>query len=266
LPLDITAKDGARAVEGDYWAGACDPIEHAAELMQDWLDRIDERPTMSGTIINNVFSDVSGVYIEMAVEKVDLRNLFARVCEANQVPILNARGWSDLHTRADILARFNEAHDNGQRCVLLYCGDHDPAGLNISDSLPKNLEALELTTGLSSSHIEVVRFGLNADFINANNITWTENLITSGGRCLSKPEKGKKITKRTRDYIAEFGVRKVEANVLVTRPEQGRQLCADAIGQYLTEEHKTECRRLNAEVTAEAQAELDRLLEEYDSE
>jgi hypothetical protein len=35
------------------------------------------------------------------------------------------------------------------------------------------------------------------------------------------------------DYIRRFGARKVEANALVARPEQGRRLCRDAILQYV---------------------------------
>ncbi|MFZ2080508.1 MAG: hypothetical protein WAV38_28440, partial [Xanthobacteraceae bacterium] len=34
-------------------------------------------------------------------------------------------------------------------------------------------------------------------------------------------------------YIAEFGVRKCEANALVVEPEVGRQLCRDAILEHV---------------------------------
>jgi hypothetical protein len=37
------------------------------------------------------------------------------------------------------------------------------------------------------------------------------------------------------NYIKQFGVRKVEANALVVRPEAGRDLCRAAINQYVPE-------------------------------
>jgi len=36
------------------------------------------------------------VYVEVAVEKIDLRNLFEPVCEEFAVPLTNFKGWSDL--------------------------------------------------------------------------------------------------------------------------------------------------------------------------
>ena len=38
------------------------------------------------------------------------------------------------------------------------------------------------------------------------------------------------------NYIREYGVRKVEANVLVVRPDAGRELCRQAILQYLSDD------------------------------
>jgi hypothetical protein len=34
-------------------------------------------------------------------------------------------------------------------------------------------------------------------------------------------------------YLKKYGPRKVEANALVTRPKEGRQLCRDAILKYI---------------------------------
>jgi hypothetical protein len=38
------------------------------------------------------------------------------------------------------------------------------------------------------------------------------------------------------DYLRKFGARKVEANTLVVRPEQGRQLCREAIIKYIDQD------------------------------
>ena len=45
------------------------------------------------------------------------------------------------------------------------------------------------------------------------------------------------------DYIAQFGVRKCEANALVVVPEIGRELCRDAILQYVPADAPARYRR-----------------------
>ncbi len=75
----------------------------------------------------------------------------------------------------------------------------------------------------------MIRFGLNADFIEDNDLTWIENLETSSGGQLDDENHADHNKDYVQDYIAEFGVRKCEANALVVVPEVGRQLCRDAI-------------------------------------
>jgi hypothetical protein len=41
------------------------------------------------------------------------------------------------------MKRFRKHDEEGRRCVLLYCGDFDPAGLHVSELMRKNLEDLE---------------------------------------------------------------------------------------------------------------------------
>jgi hypothetical protein len=68
------------------------------------------------------------VYLQMTVEKIDLKNLFNPVCKEFHIPLLNISGWGDINSRAGILRRFAKCHRRGKRCVLLHCGDHDPGG------------------------------------------------------------------------------------------------------------------------------------------
>ena len=86
--------------------------------------------------------------MEVAVEKLDLRNLFEPVCAELHVPITNFKGWSDLNSRAAMIQRF-KSHDDSrlQRGVLLLCGDHDPGGLHITEMMRKNLEDLATAVG-----------------------------------------------------------------------------------------------------------------------
>jgi hypothetical protein len=193
-------------------------------------------------------------YIQMFVEKVDLKSLFTPICKKYNVPIANSHGWSDLNELGEMAYRFSDAEDRGQTCVLLYCGDHDPWGLKISDTLKRNLSQLTEATGYDPSDLIIDRFGLNYDFIEANNLTWIDNLETSSGKDLSKSYycyncrlqhhegilRCRKCNRKlyvqppfVREYVARYGVRKCEANALVVAPTQGRRLAEDAIVRYL---------------------------------
>jgi hypothetical protein len=105
-------------------------------------------------------------YIEMWVEKIDLKSLFLPVCKTYKISIANCRGWSDLNI--------------GPR-VFLYCGDHNSAGLQISSSIRSNLAELAGAVGWRPNDLIVDRSSLNADFIFENDLTWIDNLKTGTG-------------------------------------------------------------------------------------
>jgi hypothetical protein len=64
---------------------------------------------------------------------------------------------------------------------------------------------------------------------------WT----ASGGR-LDSPGHKDHNKYYVQSYIAQYGVRKVEANALVTRPEAGRQLMRDTLAEYIDADKKYE--------------------------
>jgi hypothetical protein len=182
------------------------------------------------------FWDDQTSYLEVAVEKLDLRNLFEPTCAEFHIPIQNFKGWSDLNARAALMRRFAEHEAAGRRCVLLLCGDHDPGGLHITDKMRKNLSDLSGAVGWTPENLIISRFGLNADFIDRHGLTWIDNLETSSGQQLDDPNHEDHDKRYVQDYIAHFGVRKCEANALVVVPEIGRQLCRAAILQFIPAE------------------------------
>lgn len=226
LPLDIAAEDSAREFIGVEHIDTNSPEDAAAHVV-DYVHRASRyyRPVS--------FWNYQSCYVQMMVEKVDLKSLFKPVCSEFAVPLANARGSSDINSRAEMMRRFAEQEAEGRQCVLLYCGDHDPAGLRISDFLRKNLADLSRAVGWSPDRLIVDRFGLNADFIHAHRLTWIENLSTGSGGRLDDPRHPDHQKAYVQDYLAEYGARKVEANALVTRPEAGRRLCRDAILKYV---------------------------------
>jgi hypothetical protein len=91
LPLDICAEDASRATIG------IEQLDHANidDEVASWVDHLRNHAHERYTPIS--FWDDLDVYIEMAVEKLDLRNLFESVCAELHTPLTNFKGWSDLN-------------------------------------------------------------------------------------------------------------------------------------------------------------------------
>ena len=243
LPLDICAEDDRRQVEG------LEELDDASvdDQVEGWVEALRDAPDTYAPIS---FWDDQPYYVETAVEKIDPKTLFRPVCAPFRIGIQNYSGWADINQRAGILRRFVKHKRAGRICVLLYCGDFDPGGLNISDWLRPNLMevagAVALKLGVEKSYVDTIidelvidRFGLNFEDIERLQLLWIDNLITGSGNDLASPttKNGKRNTEHfkpyVQNYIAEFGARKCEANALVKKRDDGRELCRQAILKYV---------------------------------
>lgn len=231
LPLNICAEDNSRETVG--LQDALDDPDIEAEAA-GWINYIREHAHQNYT--PSGFWDDLDVYVEVGVEKLDLRNLFEPVCAEFFVGITNFKGWSDLNSRASVMKRFAEHEEAGRSCVLLLCGDHDPGGLKITDTMRKNFKDLERAVGWSPENLTITRFGLNADFIDYHGLTWIDNLETSSSQRLDDPHHPDHNKPYVQDYIRRYGARKCEANALVVVPEVGRELCRRAILDHVPAE------------------------------
>jgi hypothetical protein len=136
LPLDICAEDVRRLARGLEDIDDADPEDYANDIFAG-VDLCHEK------YIPFSFWEDKEFYIEMVVEKIDLVNLFMPVCRKFRIPIKNNVGWNDINSRVRTMKRFASHAAAGRKCVLLYCGDFDPAGLLISTSLRDNMKELE---------------------------------------------------------------------------------------------------------------------------
>jgi hypothetical protein len=227
LPLDICSVDSGRSTLNLENIDETSPEEEA----EAWVEFVRDSAHKNSTPVR--FWDFQSHYVEMAVEKIDLQNLFAPVCKEFHVPLANISGWNDINTWAAMMQRFGDWELEHKRCVLLYCGDHDPGGVHISEFLRKNFNDLTGAVGWSAENLTIHRFGLNFDFIEEQRLTWIDNLETSNGLQLDDPDHHDH-KEYVQDYIERFGARKVEANALVIRPDAGRDLCRSAILKYVS--------------------------------
>lgn len=232
LPVDFIAEETARA-----FSGIESPSTYTLERVVEWT--LDSVLTGSDNYFTPNWWENEEFYIQVVVEKTDLKTLFEPICRRFHIPIANSKGWSSVSQRAEYARRFKEAEDNGLKCILLYCGDHDPDGLRISETLRKNLEDVseviwaDGTSGYDPANLEIQRFGLNLDFITNNNLSWIDNLITGSGKDLADTKHPNHNLQYVQDYLQDIGERKCEANAIVVIPSEAREMMREAIEYYL---------------------------------
>jgi hypothetical protein len=253
LPLDICSEDDKRAAE-NLEAIDPDPAEMAATIF-DYVQTAEVSYTPFS------FWDDLDVYVQMATEKSNIKNLFSNVCAGLHVPIANIGGWADLNVRAGFMQRFKEKEAEGKRCVMLVFTDLDPGGVQIGMFMRSNLEDMARAVGWSPDNLTIDRFGLDYDFVERNGLTWINNLTTAKGEYpLNDKRHSDHFKPYVQDYLRKYGVRKVESDALLKVPELGRKLCRQAILKYVptnaTRRYQTKLRPLRAEMRRE----LDRLL------
>jgi len=246
LPVDFTLEEEYRLFAGVEIPETFSPEEYAEQRITNTIKYMHCGYTPDWWSGENY-------YIQMLVEKIDLKVMFEPICDEYHIPIATAGGWSSIRQRAEFCRRFKEMEAKGYQCVLLYCGDFDPIGLRIPNNLMKNLEDIKNIvwddgeSGYDPKNLKIYRFGLNYDFIKGNNLTWIDNLVTGSGGEIAKEVNGKIVQGQTirrkphplfnqpdvQDYLKKYGIRKVEANALAIIPKSGKDLCRDAIECYL---------------------------------
>ena len=100
--------------------------------------------------------------VEVWVEKEALSGVVGRAASSRNVDYFSCRGYvsqSELHTAARRLARYE---DTGQTPVVIYLGDHDPSGIDMTRDISTRL-------ALFGADVEVRRIALNADQIRVYN-------------------------------------------------------------------------------------------------
>ena len=231
LPIDFVAEEDARKLNGVE-------IPNENSVIKDfggWL----EAAKNTAEYYTPKWWEGEEYYIQMVVEKIDLVTLFNPVCEEYHIPIANSKGWSSILQRAEYARRYKEAENKGLKCVLLYCGDHDPDGLRISEFIRNNLDDLRDVVwsnglkGYNPKDLIIERFGLNYDFIEDNNLMWIDNLITGRKKNLASPAHRNFKMPYVQDYLNNIGERKCEANAIVTIPQKARELVRNSIEKYL---------------------------------
>ena len=131
-------------------------------------------------------------YLEVWVEKDALIAVVESAASRWNVPCFSCRGYTSQTAMHDAAMRFIGKAEQGKNCVLVYLGDHDPSGLDMTRDIYERLAGFGAT-------VAVNRIALNRDQIDL----------------YKPPVNPAKITdSRAKAYIAEHGEHSWELDAL----------------------------------------------------
>ena len=144
-------------------------------------------------------------YIETWVEKDALIAVVEKAASRLNCPCFSCRGYTSQTAMHDAALRFIKKVEQGKECILIYLGDHDPSGLDMTRDIQERLNRF-------GASVDVRRIALNRDHIELYN----------------PPVNPAKITdNRSKGYIDKHGKHSWELDAL--KPEVIDTLITGAI-------------------------------------
>lgn len=213
----------------------------------DW-DHIEdlERPLLSNPHWDNMNDFVMGaapqyridlwanqpVRLECMVEKRGHIPIIQPICQQEDIAITGNKGYTSLHSIYKAGKRMKKALRDGKRGELIYFGDHDPSGIDMSRDI---FDRINVFAGVISLKLvgKIIRDGLTVKeileesgrpFVKVHRIAL--NIDQVRARDLI-PAPAKVSDSRARDYIAKFGKECWEVEALDAR--EMRDLATETI-------------------------------------
>jgi len=267
IPFELVGADTTRALTGhDNFDEEATPREYINRQLRNSLEQ-------AAMYWPTSYWKHQRYYPILWTEKRDLVKLFEPELP-KAVRRFASKGQADVNSRVALIEECMWAEENGLFPVVLYCGDHDPMGLQISNAIVSNLKPLADVMGWSrglqfmENDDRIVRFGLNAEFIDNAGLLWIDGLETSSGEDLANPRHKQHGYPYVQSYLEEFGARKVEANALIANPTAARALIRTELWRWLSSAGHRQWEQENQRASQEAAAHVDgikRMLAMFDS-
>lgn len=121
-------------------------------------------------------------YVEVWVEKDALVDIVGQACSPLDTPYFSTRGYTSQSEMWSAAQRFIENDYRAGRYII-YLGDHDPSGMNMTDDIQKRMAVF-------GADVQVKRVALTLEQISTYN---------------PPPNMAKKSDKRSKGYVAEYG-------------------------------------------------------------
>ncbi len=168
--------DRTRNVRGNsHWEKPADIVQACASQFQ--IDKWATQPC----------------HVEVWIEKDALIGVIETICRNLDISHFSCRGYvsqSEIHEAAR--DRLVPCEDNGQECLIIHLGDHDPSGIDMSRDIQDRLE-------IFGCRADVRRIALNMDQVNKYN---------------PPPNPAKMTDSRATGYVDKFGDESWELDAL----------------------------------------------------
>ena len=153
--------------------------------------------------------------VEVWVEKDALIDVVASACTPLDVPFMSCRGFMSLSEmwRASIRFQHNEM-EQGKRTVIIYLGDHDPSGMDMSRDI--------------ESRIDIFNERAGCEWFDLDRIALTMHQIDLFN---PPPKPAKRSDSRAVQYIKQHGSSSWELDAL--SPAYLKELIESSIMRYL---------------------------------
>lgn len=140
IDWDMIEDRGRETVTPSHWNSPGQIIDVAANQFR--IDKWQDQPA----------------HVQVMVEKDALSGVLEPVCRDLDISITANKGYSSSSTMYEIGQRLSRLHSGGKAITIIYLGDHDPSGIDMTRDVS---ERLTMYSELSASQIEVVRVALN---------------------------------------------------------------------------------------------------------
>lgn len=176
IDWDVIKDRGREMVSNPHWESPADILQTVASQYR--VDRWDNQPC----------------YVEVMVEKQALEGVLIPVCREWDVPFTANKGYSSSSAMYEASKRFLKRAEQDKTLYVLYLGDHDPSGIDMTRDVDERLDLfLKVSLGRNSNEdggCNVKRLALNMPQVEE----------------LQPPENPAKITdSRAASYISRFG-------------------------------------------------------------
>ena len=202
LDWDMIKDRGREVVSNPHWRDTVDFIESVAPQYR--FDLWKDQPC----------------YVEVMVEKQALEGVLIPVCREFDVPFIANKGYSSSSALYEASKRFLERAEQNKVLHIIYLGDHDPSGMDMSRDV---LERMDLFLKVSLDRCDEI--GPNElAIIKVDRVALNMNQI----KVLKPPENPAKITDtRAAGYISRFGTASWELDAI--EPKQLAALVREAL-------------------------------------
>ncbi len=104
--------------------------------------------------------DNQSYYIEVWCEKDAVSNIIQPVCHNHDVTFMANRGYSSQSAMYEAAKRINTAMNKGKAISIIYVGDHDPSGIDMTRDIDERL-GLFTNTGERLGDVDRVALNMN---------------------------------------------------------------------------------------------------------